>query len=329
LIIGWLAVQVRRRINDTPVEITLALLTPYAAFLPAEALNASGVIATVVAGLYVGSRFSQITSADSRLAGRSVWEMVVFLLNGFVFVLTGLEVPYVLGHIALSDIAKFIGVGVAVTLSLIAIRAIWIFASAYLRRRRKPDSFERNWLGASVVLTWAGMRGVISLAIVLALPQALPSGAPFPSRTELLVVTLTVIVLTLVGQGLTLPWVVRRAHLGADREVLDEEAAARRRLVDAAVRRIDELYPVWPGHHPLLDQMRETYRHRSEHDKSRRERSADAANQELIEHREIRRTVADAEREALFRLRADGEIDDDVLRKLERELDLEEQRGEA
>jgi CPA1 family monovalent cation:H+ antiporter len=173
------------------------------------------------------------------------------------------------------------------------------------------------------------MRGVISLAIVLALPQTLPSGAPFPSRAELLVITLTVIVLTLVGQGLTLPWVVRRAHLGADREVLDEEAAARRRLVDAAVGRIDELYPVWPGHHPLLDEMREKYRHRSEHAKTQRESSSDAANQELIEHREIRRTVADAEREALFRLRTDGAIDDDVLRKLERELDLEEQRGEA
>jgi CPA1 family monovalent cation:H+ antiporter len=329
IVVGWLAVQVRRRINDTPVEITLALLTPYAAFLPAQALNASGVIATVVTGLYVGSRFSQITSADSRLAGRSVWEMVVFLLNGFVFVLTGLEVPYVLGGLAMSDIAKFIGVGVAVTLSLIAVRAIWIFVSAYLRRRRKPESFERNWLGDSVVLTWSGMRGVISLAIVLALPQTLPSGAPFPSRAELLVITLTVIVLTLVGQGLTLPWVVRRAHLGADREVLDEEAAARRRLVDAAVGRIDELYPVWPGHHPLLDEMREKYRHRSEHAKTQRESSSDTANQELIEHREIRRTVADAEREALFRLRTDGAIDDDVLRKLERELDLEEQRGEA
>ena len=328
--VGWLMVQVRRRINDTPVEITLALLTPYAAFLPADALNASGVIATVVAGLIVGSRFTRITSADSRLAGRAVWDMVVFLLNGFVFILTGLEVPYVLDRIPISEIGKYVGVGVVVSLALVAVRAIWVFTSEYLRRRRQSGRIALSRPGDSVVLTWAGMRGVVSLAIVLALPQTLPSGAPFPFRAELLVITLTVIVLTLVGEGVTLPWVIRRAHLGADTEVLDEEAAARRRLVDAAVNRIDELYPVWPGHHPLLDQMRESYRHRSEHaERQRDDGSRDAANQELIEHREIRRTVAVAERETLLRLRAEGQIDDDVMRKLERELDLEEQRGEA
>jgi CPA1 family monovalent cation:H+ antiporter len=193
-------------------------------------------------------------------------------------------------------------------------------------RRRKPV---RHVFGQSVVISWAGLRGVVSLAVVLALPQTLPSGAPFPARAELLVVTLTVIMLTLVGQGLTLPWVIRRVHLGVDTEVRQEEAAARRRLVQAATRRIDELYPVWPTHHPLLDELRKRYRHRSEHVEGRRDRSPEEADRDVIEHREIRRNVAEAEREALLRMRADGDIDDDVLRKLERELDLEEQRGEA
>jgi CPA1 family monovalent cation:H+ antiporter len=123
--------------------------------------------------------------------------------------------------------------------------------------------------------------------------------------------------------------VIRRVHLGTDTEVQQEEAAARGRLVEAAIRRIDELYPVWPGHRPLLDELRERYRHRSEHVERQRGGSEDAVDRELIEHREIRRNVAEAEREALLRLRADGEIDDDVLRKLERELDLEEQRAEG
>jgi CPA1 family monovalent cation:H+ antiporter len=180
-----------------------------------------------------------------------------------------------------------------------------------------------------VVLSWAGLRGVVSPAVVLALPQTLPHGAPFPARSELLVVTLTVIILTLVGQGLTLPGLIRRVHLGLDTEVRDEEAAARRRLVDAATRRIEELYPVWPTHHPLLDELRERYRHRSEHVEPRPDGSQKDADRDLIEHGEIRRNVAEAEREALLRMRADGDIDDDVLRKLERELDLEEQRGEA
>jgi CPA1 family monovalent cation:H+ antiporter len=173
------------------------------------------------------------------------------------------------------------------------------------------------------------MRGVVSLAVVLALPMTLSSGAPFPYRSEILLITLTVIVLTLVGEGLSLPWVIRRAHIGRDTAVRDEETVARRRLVDAAIGRIDELYPVWPTHHPLLNQMRDGFQHRSEHVERRSDGSSDDADRELIEHREIRRTVADAEREALLRLRAADEIDDDVMRKLERELDLEEQRGET
>ena len=170
------------------------------------------------------------------------------------------------------------------------------------------------------------MRGVVSLAVALALPAVLPG----IEREALLIVTLTVIVFTLLGQGLTLPWLIRALRLGADVEVREEEAEARQRLLDAATRRIDQLYPVWPGHRPLLDQLRETYRHRSEHlDRQRDSSTSDGDDQELIEHREIKRTVIDSEREALLRLRAEDAIDDDVLRHLERELDLEERRMDA
>jgi CPA1 family monovalent cation:H+ antiporter len=143
------------------------------------------------------------------------------------------------------------------------------------------------------------------------------------------IVTVTVIVLTLVGQGLTLPWLIRRLGLGQDPGVREEEARARQRLVEAAMQRVQELYPVWPGHHPLLDQLRDTYRHRSEHVERDLHPSHDGEDRELIEHREIRRTVLDSEREALLRLRAEGEISDEVLRDLERELDLEERRMDA
>jgi CPA1 family monovalent cation:H+ antiporter len=173
------------------------------------------------------------------------------------------------------------------------------------------------------------MRGVVSLAVALALPLSLPDGGPFPAREALLVVTLTVIVLTLLGQGLTLPWLIRSLRLGADVEVREEEASARQELVQAATRRIDQLYQVWPGHRPLLDRLRDTYRDRSEHVERQRDSSTDGEDRELIEHREIRRTVIDSEREALLRLRAEGAIDDDVMRSLERELDLEEERMDA
>ncbi|HEX6078003.1 MAG TPA: Na+/H+ antiporter, partial [Methylomirabilota bacterium] len=134
----------------------------------------------------------------------------------------------------------------------------------------------------------------------------------------------------LLGQGLTLPWLIRWMRLGTDPELRAEERDARQQMIDAATRRIDELYPVWPGHRPLLDRMREIYAHRSEHVERQREQTGpDGEDREIIEHREIRRTVIDAEREALLRLRADGTIDDDVLRVLERELDLDERRIDA
>jgi monovalent cation/hydrogen antiporter len=324
---GWIIAHVRARLEDTPVEMTISLLTPYAAFLPAERLDASGVIATVAAGLYLGHRGSLIMGADARLTGRAVWETITFLLNGFVFIVMGFEVPLLLRALTPSLAIQLVGIGMAVTMVLILVRALWIFATVFLpeRIRGRPDAFE-----CSLVLSWAGMRGVVSLAAALALPLTLPAGQPFPAREALVIVTLTVIVLTLLGEGLTLRWFVRALGLGEDVGLREEEARARQRLVEAATGRIDELYPVWPGHHPLLDQLREVYRHRFEHVERQRDPSAGVGeDRELIEHREIRRTVIDAEREALLRLRAEGEVNDEVLRDLERELDLEERRMDA
>ncbi|HKW78206.1 MAG TPA: Na+/H+ antiporter, partial [Candidatus Limnocylindria bacterium] len=228
-----------------------------------------------------------------------------------------------------AQVVQLVAIGVAVTIALVAVRALWIFASAYRPRILRRGRLAPHRLAQALVLSWAGMRGVVSLAVALALPASLPDGASFPSREAVIVVTLTVIVLTLVGQGLTLPGLIRAVRLGPDSEVHDEEANARQRLLEAASARVDQLYPVWPGHRPLLDQLREQYRHRSEHVDRQRDAARDGEDRELIEHREIRRTVIDSEREALLRLRAQGAIDDDVLRKLEREIDLEEQRMDA
>jgi monovalent cation/hydrogen antiporter len=325
--VGWAVAHVRARIEDTPVEMTISLLTPYAAFLPADRLDASGVIATVAAGLYLGHRGSDIMGADARLTGRAVWETITFLLNGFVFIVMGLEVPLLLRTLTLEQALTLIGIGVVVTGLLVLVRTLWILATVYLPQRMRG---QRDALPCSVVLSWAGMRGVVSLAAALALPLTLPGGGPFPGREALLVVTLTVIVLTLVGQGLTLPSFIRWLRLGVDTGLREEEARARARLLEAATRRLDELDPVWPGHRPLLDQLRETFRHRSEHVERQRDTAAgNEEDQELIEHREIRRTVIGAEREALLRLRAEGEISDEILRDLERELDLEERRMDA
>jgi Na+/H+ antiporter len=330
LAVGWVIAQIRVRIEDTPVEMTISLLTPYAAYLPAERLGVSGVIATVAAGLYLGHRGSRLMGADARLTGRAVWETITFLLNGFVFIVMGLEVPRLFRALTPSLALQLVGIGIVVSIVLVLVRALFIFGTVFLPQlvRGRQDT---QWpFACSFVLSWAGMRGVVSLAAALALPITLPAGGPFPAREALIIVTLTVIAFTLLGQGLSLPWLIRHLHLGGDAGLREEEASARQRLVDAATRRIDQLYPVWPGHRPLLDQLRDTYRHRSEHiEKQLDPSAADDGDRELIEHREIQRTVIDSEREALTRLRAEGEVSDEVLRNLERELDLEERRMDA
>jgi CPA1 family monovalent cation:H+ antiporter len=310
--------------------MTISLLTPYAAFLPAQQLGVSGVIATVAAGLYLGRRGSHIMGPDARLTGRAVWETISFLLHGAIFIITGLEVPLLLGGLAPAHAIRLVGVGIVVSLVLVVVRAVWIFATEFLpplvRRERRPPRL----LAHAIVLSWSGMRGVVSLAVALAFPASLAGGGSFPGREAVLIVTLTVIVFTLLGQGLTLPWLIRRLHLGTDLELHEEETGARQAMIDAATRRIDELYPVWPGHQPLLARLRAAYEHHSEHVERRRGTVATGTeDQEAIEHREIQRTIIGAERETLLRLRADGAIDDDVLRVLERELDLEERRMDA
>src|SRR5437773_470486 len=165
--VGWVIAQIRKRLEDTPVEITISLLTPYAAFLPADRLGASGVIATVAAGLYRGHRGSRIMGADARLTGRAVWETLTFLLNGFVFIVMGLEVPLLLRAVTPSLAIRLVGIGLGVSLILVVVRALFIFGTVLAPQlvRTRQDM---RWLSAcSLVLSWAGMRGVGSLAAAL------------------------------------------------------------------------------------------------------------------------------------------------------------------
>ena len=324
--VGWLIAHIRARIEDTPVEMTISLLTPYAAFLPADRLDASGVIATVAAGLYLGHRGSKHHGRGARLTGRAVWETITFLLNGFVFIVMGLEIPLLLRALTpdrrSADRLRRRRDGVAG-----ARPRLWILATVFLPqrihgRREGLEMLARPLLGRHARRRLAGRRAGVT-------PHG-PGGQAFPAREALVIVTLTVIVLTLVGQGLTLPAVIRALRLSTDPGLRAEEARARQHLLEAATRRLDELYQVWPGHRPLLDELRQTYRHRSEHVERQRDApEGSAEDQELIEHREIRQTIIGAEREALLRLRAEEEVSDEVLRELERELDLEERRMDA
>jgi CPA1 family monovalent cation:H+ antiporter len=327
LAVGWVIAHLRTRLSDLPVEITLSLLTPYAAYLPAELVGASGVLAAVTAGLYLGRRSSLIMGSEVRLAARAVWEMLVFLLNGIVFILIGLQISALVRQTLPSELMALVGAGLVVSLVLIAVRALWILAITIGQRFAGGEAPLRP--AEVIVLTWTGMRGVVSLAAALAVPLVLPGGSPWPARDAVIVITFTVILVTLVGQGLSLPLVIRLVHLAGDQDAQAEEQRARRQLVDEALGRIDALYAQWPGHRPLLDQIQAAYRHRAEHAEQPAGGPESAAERELVEHRQIRRSVIDAQREAVLQMRERGVIDDDVLRSIERELDLEEVRMEA
>lgn len=335
LVVGWLLVQVEARLHDPPVEVLVSLLGPFAAWIPAEALEVSGVLSVVTAGLMLGRAAPRVMSSDSRVLGSGVWQMAIFVTNGLVFVLIGLQLPNIVDAVSAqrspTQLALLAG---AVSVAVIVVRLAWVFPGTYLPRwlvpairRRDPAPSPRVVL----VIGWAGMRGVVSLAAALALPLTIEGGAQFPGRDLLLFLTFAVILATLVGQGLTLPWLIRRLGIGDDGSTDHEELHAREAAISAALGRLETIGQEWGGHQELIDQLRARYDHAAEHLTHEHEGEAMEAphDQEWVEHAAIRQAVIDAQRVALIDLRDRGVIGEEALRRVERELDLEELRGEG
>jgi CPA1 family monovalent cation:H+ antiporter len=330
---GLAIVWLRRRLNDPPVEITVSLLTPFAAYLPAERLGVSGVLATVTCGVVVGWFAPFIMESDTRVRGRAVWEFLVFALNGLVFILIGLQLSTVLAGPLSRPVPEVLAITALIAAAVILVRLGWVFTATGLafavQRVRRGHGSPPPWR-ETLVVGWAGLRGVVSLATALALPLTTPG------RDVLLFITFGVILVTLVGQGVTLPLLIRLLGIAGDATDNRDEVRARTTAAEAAVARIDELANEWPGHLPLIDTLRSQYVHRASHlgaphpseDGSVVKLDPDA-EQELLEHRLIRRAVIDAERGAVLRLRERGELNDEVWRRIERDLDLEELRMEA
>jgi CPA1 family monovalent cation:H+ antiporter len=318
---------VRQHLTDTPVEIMVSLLTPFAAYLPAERLGVSGVLATVTTGLLLGWWAPRIMAPEVRLRARAVWEMVVFVLNGLVFLLIGLQLSAILPSLVGRSLVTVIGLAVLVSATVILVRLAWVLPAVL----GVPVLGHRKRLPETLLLGWAGMRGVVSLATALALPLETPN------RDLLLFLTFCVILATLVGQGLSLPWLVRALGLADDGSSAEQELRARAAALDAACTRIGQLSEEWPNHLPLVETLKVQYRHRAEHiGDLRSDRTngdgiphSQAAEQELLEHGQIKRAVIDAERSAVLEMRSRGEIGDEAWRRVERDLDLEELRLEA
>jgi Na+/H+ antiporter len=334
LAVAFVVAEIRRRLDDPPVEITISLFTGYAAFFPADELGLSGVLAAVSAGIYLGWRAPEISSPAQRLQGSAFWEMLVFLLNATLFVLIGLQLPLVLDAVSTRSAIELVAYAVLVNAVVIGVRFAWVFTTPYVIRAldRRPSQVARRVGGRSrIVIAWSGMRGAVSLAAALALPLETGGGAPFPERDLVLFLAFTVILVTVVGQGLTLPRLIRRLGLVEEDDGEEgEELRARLEAARAALERLDELAGEEWTRDETVERVRRLYEFRKRRFAARAGKIADDGYDERsVAYQRLMRLLFEAQRDALVRLRNEGAISNDVMHRIERELDLEESRLEA
>jgi Na+/H+ antiporter len=330
---GWVIGEVRRRLDDPPTEITVSLLTGYAAYVPAEQLGLSGVLAAVTAGLYIGRLSPEISSGRMRIQGFATWDVLVFVLNATLFLLIGLQLNTILDGLSGYSTGELLGYAALIAGTVIVMRIVWSFTMPYLIRAldRRPSQRERR-AGAAfrMVAAWSGMRGAVSLAAALALPLETDAGAPLPDRNLILFLTFAVILATLVLQGLTLPALIRALRVrddGADRE--REELRARLVAARAALAALDGLVERDWTRDDTIERMRNLYDYRLRRFGARAGKVPDDGYEDrsLSYQRAVQSVIA-AQHRAVVDLRNQGEIADDVMRQIERELDLEEERLE-
>ncbi len=320
LVIGWLAVQAWRRINDPELESIVSIVLPFIAYIPATRLGLSGVLAVVSAGLYVNRYIPVVMSPIARLRSYGYWETLVFITNALIFLAVGLELRDALGAIHNYRIGVIIVGIVLVNLVVVSVRFLWIEAQERLFELVRRWRACRLGRKARLVVAWSGLRGGVSLAIALSIPTTLANGTPFPYRDLIIVVTFSVILCTLVGGGLTLPYVIRKVGLEPD---ADEEGGMREALAasaTAALRELERLERdglIMPDHAAAL---RERYVAVLRHAADR----GDHAQRTAVREAAVEHKVYEAERKVLVELRRSGQIDNNVLRKLQMAVDLAE-----
>jgi CPA1 family monovalent cation:H+ antiporter len=328
--VGWLMLRLRRWVQDPRVEVMLSVLTPFLAYWPPQYLGGSGVLATVTAGLYISWNGLRLISAATRLQGIFFWDFLIYLTEGFVFLITGLQARTLMAGIHGSSAADLAVSAAIVCAVVIAARFVWTFPATYLPRwlipslSRSDPSPPWQWPFA---LAFTGVRGIVSLAAALAIPLATESGDQFPDRDRILFLTFSVILVTLVGQGVLLPAVIRalglanagRSERNAERI---EELAARRQAIEAADQRLDGLAVERKLSQDIIRRLRARHRDRLAHVDNVR---ADEGHKRSIDpDDEIKSILVQAERLKINELHRSGKLKDEARRRLERELDLRE-----
>jgi CPA1 family monovalent cation:H+ antiporter len=329
LLIGKVVEWFEYQIDDGPIEIAVSILVPYAAYLAAESVRASGVLAVVACGLYLSRKSAQFFSPQVRLQAWAVWDALTFVMNGAVFVLIGLQLPYVMSGIGDYSRTELLMYGVLFSAIVILLRLLWAFPgakTAYWIRIHLLHQNEKMPAARSIfVVGWTGMRGVIALAAALSLPETLADGSPFPQRNLIVFLTFSVILVTLVLQGLTLPWVIRLLRLAGPVGPNCEEREARRIAARAALERLaDERSKDRPEWAPIYDDLEQHYRHRLGALERGQSDEDNLTTKQYERAQELALQLLRAEREMAMQLRSQGRISDEVLRLIEHELDLRE-----
>jgi CPA1 family monovalent cation:H+ antiporter len=327
LAVGWVIAEVRRRLDDPLIENTISLLTAYAAYVPAEKLHLSAVVAAVTVGCYVGWQAPKIASPATRIRGFGMWEQLQFLLNAILFVLIGLQLPAVLDGLDSTQAWTLAGYGVAVSVTVTLARLIWqnttVFVVRALDRRASQRARRTTWR-FRFIGGWAGMRGAVSLAAALALPDN------FPQRDLVVFITFAVIFATLVLQGLTLAPLIRVLGVTDDGSLEErEELKARLVATKAALSRIEELKGEEWTRDETLDRMQQLYEYRKRRLAARAGKIEDDGYEDRsFTYQTVVREVLEAQRAEVVRLRNEGTISNEVMHRIERELDLEDERLE-
>jgi CPA1 family monovalent cation:H+ antiporter len=325
---GWLSLRLRQWAHDPRVEITLSLMTPYFAFWVPEHLGGSGVLATVACGLYVSWVGPRLISSATRLQGIFFWDLIVYLIEGLVFLLTGLQARALIEQTQAFSIRDLLIATLGATLIIIAARFIWVFPATYIPRWVSPSLRKRDpsppWQGP-FLLSFTGVRGVVSLAAALAIPYTIANGQPFPHRDLILFVTFGVIIVTLVGQGLLLPLVVRwlgLVRLGKEERMTEMQAelAARQAALEDVTKRLEAAV----DGRELPDAVVEHLRTRNTHRQQIVPKDLNDGLDQARVSAGLKKELIDAEREFIYQLLRDGKITDEARRRIEYELDLEE-----
>ena len=333
LAVAWIIAFIRERTQDAQVSITISLLSGYAAFIPADQLGVSGVLAAVTTGIYMGIRGPSIIPPRTRLQGIYVWEILDFLLNAALFALVGLQLRTVVDDITGRPAADVVGYALAISGVVIGARLVWLNTMPYVIRaldRRPAQRLRRVGWRMRAIIAWSGMRGAVSLAAALALPLETDAGTPFPDRDLIIFLTFAVIFATLVAQGLTLPALIRALRVTSDGTDREEELRARLAATQAALEQIDALAEEDWTRDDTVERMRRMYEYRQRRFKAQAGKIDDDVGYEdrALAYQQMVQSVLAAQRARLVALRNEGVISNEVMNRVVREFDLEETRLE-